>query len=65
MNREYIIAMTNNQIDDLKCCGNCCNSHEQDFELYCKYHGKITGQDMCGSWQKDGLSKNERKNLDD
>jgi hypothetical protein len=59
MDIKYILALTNNQIDDLKCCGNC---EFVDYDSYCTNGSGFQTKpySICDKWKFDKLSKQKR-----
>jgi len=49
--------VTEQQINNMKCCGNCENNCVLNIDTYCKITGEqINGHKVCDKWYPDGLA---------
>ena len=47
--------------EDLRCCGNCKRTINDDYFTVCKEkQERVNSFECCKSWEFDGLSYNER-----
>jgi urocanate hydratase len=50
------------QINNMKCCGNCVNAHVANADSYCEISGEqINCHRVCDKWCPDGLTNVNRK----
>ena len=50
------------QVNNLKCCGNCKNNHVTSIDTYCEISGdEINGHKICSNWTPDGLTRKNRE----
>ena len=50
-------------VDDLKCCGNCYNfdDHNYNSRYFCWINNSDIPSNVCDQWKFDGLIKEDRK----
>jgi len=45
------------QLNDLKCCGNCKYNHITNIDTYCEITGEeVNSHKTCAKWKSDGLT---------
>ena len=43
------------QLNDLKCCGNCKNNHITNIDTYCEITGEeVNSHKTCAKWNRTG-----------
>lgn len=62
--RDAMIDELEKEVENLKCCGNCCNYHFEK-ESHCYVNGNYdydkSPSDYCDNWQSDNLTRKERE----